>query len=198
MRKLNNFGFSHVLIPVLVFVMLGAIGGAYFLNQSGAAPAPAATTTAGLTTGSTSTTVTPDLTLAVGNTVHLCLNSAQGECIVTSGPGNPARIQTSGYATWHVLSAGPGSRQFQNSAGNCLKANLTGNGVTVASGGCTNSLSESWDINATGTGTRGVTSYRLQNEFNLGLLATTDKQPGFPVLSDTSGSSSHYYAWIAK
>jgi hypothetical protein len=37
MKSLSSRGISHVLVPLLVFVMLGAIGGAYFIRQSHAA-----------------------------------------------------------------------------------------------------------------------------------------------------------------
>ncbi len=188
MRKLNNFGFSHVLIPVLVFVMLGAIGGAYLLSKSGASPAPATTTT--------STTVTPSVSFTVGSTVHICLNSAQNECIAANGPGGLVRIQTTGNA-WKVKQGQLGGLMFQNGSGNCLKtiSGSASTGVTVSSGACVSGNdSETW-----GYSTLDTNLPTFQNGLNGGYMNTTYKTAGSVVNSNLgSAIPGHFYKWVAK
>ncbi len=147
MRKLNNFGFSHVLIPVLVFVMLGAIGGAYLLNKSDAAT-PAATTT------STTTNTTSTSTIQVGHAYHICMHLAALECVTSHGPGYPATVQQSNISTWTAKDGGANNTyQFQNAAGNCLKAIGSSNYVTVGGGACSQLPTELWvkSTNAAGS-----------------------------------------------
>ncbi len=129
MRKLNNFGFSHLLVPVLVFVLLGAIGGAYLLNKSDAA------TPSSTSTKTTTAAVTPSSGLTVGRTTQLCLNRWPSECLRSNGPSNPVTIDTVNRSTWTILPGAPNTLELQNASGNCLTTNSAG-GVTLANGQC--------------------------------------------------------------
>lgn len=57
MHKLSNRGFSHLLVPVLAFLLVAGLGGAYFLAKSHAA-APTTSTNP----STTQTTTTTDAT----------------------------------------------------------------------------------------------------------------------------------------
>ena len=94
MKKLNSFGVSHFLIPVVAFLLVGVIGGAYLLKQSHAATPVATTTT------TTTTTTTAASTSAIGGICttsgsHLCLyapNFNYGTIIVSSPSGSSRTV----------------------------------------------------------------------------------------------------------
>lgn len=168
MKKLSSTGISHLLVPLLVFVMLGAIGGTYLLTKSHAATTTttADTTTTTTTTAETNTIAEPTysgtdasdtdtaaLTANVKALVaeapssgpyHLCLWSAHSYCQVSHGPGNQNTISNSTRTNWYYT-AGSTTVQWHNGTGYCLRANST-NTVTVESHGCQGDDGEKWIV----------------------------------------------------
>ncbi len=156
MKTIDSRGFSHLLIPILVFVMLGVIGGIYFLNRSNAATPPATTT---------SSAITP--ALYRGQTIRLCQKQWPTFCIKGNGAGNPITIDVSNYASWTVLTGGYNNSyyEFRNSSGNCLASNGS-YAATLISGGCTGIGSELWSLYT-------ATPLRLQNYATGGVLGVS-------------------------
>jgi hypothetical protein len=137
MKKLNPKGISHLLIPLLVVVLVGALGGAFLLLRSNAATPAAATTT---TSTSTSTLYGP---------VNICMSLYHNECLATHGVGNSVTVQTSSWADWKWsysgYSGGYQTYMYQNAAGRCLEAVNTTITLTIASTACSKSNnSERW------------------------------------------------------
>ena len=156
MKKLNSKGIGHLLVPILVFVLIGAIGGAYLLLKSHAAT-PA-------TTASTTTTDSTQAPSAVASNFHICLSSAHSECLVSNGTGHQVSTKTSGAATWKQVSTRySGYYTFQNSSGNCLS--VSGTAVIIASGGCNQyNNNEVWRAT--------TTPFQLKNLATQSFLAT--------------------------
>jgi hypothetical protein len=182
-RKFNSKGISHLLVPLLIVVLVGAIGGTYLLLVTHAAT-PAASTSI------TSSTATA---FPSGGKVHLCLYYAQSECIATHGIGNDATVQTSSLAEFTVISVGSAAYEFQNSTGHCLVAPVGSSSVTVSPGACAGHNNEIWLRNTSSA------PYRFQNKSNTKQLVTSGKQTGSSVLTWSNGGPSGFnYTWINR
>ncbi len=169
MKKLNVLGISHLIVPVIVFVMLGAIGGVYLLSQSKAA--------------------TPSLT--IGSKVHICLSSKPNECLVTTGVGKSIFVKTTGWALWTVKSGGVAANQFQDKSGNCLYS-PTANILSVARGACSSGKSnETWLKNTSNP-------YQFQNKWNGNLLAASGKTSGSYVQATFPNRTGYNYKWVIE
>lgn len=72
---------------------------------------------------------------------RICQLNDKSECLVSNGPGNQVTIGTSSYADFHVVNerivdgGEVGEYQFENAAGNCLRAG-DGNVVKLENGAC--------------------------------------------------------------
>lgn len=165
MKQLTNRGFSHLLVPVLAFLLVAGLGGAYFLAKSHAATSTSSTSQS-TTTSSTSTSepasggtdasLSDTAALAANANaaaaqnssggVKLCLYYASSYCMITNGTGgqsNTISTNAQAWASWNIYVVGGNKVEFQNGAGNCLRNN-SDQTVTMTSGRCSGEDGELW------------------------------------------------------
>lgn len=220
MHRLTNRGFSHLLVPVLAFLIVAGLGGAYFLAKSHAATTTNTTSSNTSNTSSTSTTengtvpeptgggpdATDMATLAANAKAFIAAqaqikNSSGGPkfclyydnhlCMVTHG-GNSLTISSdsNAWAQWSWFAYGD-TLEFQNFAGNCLRNN-SDRTITMENHGCDGEDGERWYV-LTNQAPYHFKSYKFYN--NNWFLATYGNVNGWKVWDILYGTKNYWRSW---